>query len=168
MYTTIADDAATLTLVTARSIDVVSAREPARCAVCHDGGELGACPGCGTAWHADCRAGLATCPTLGCAVEPDGAEAPVALGNGAFLIAIALTVAGAACGWSVDWANLGRPGRALATGTALGCFAGLALGRAAGQRLERTIGPRLAGWLAMVTGVLGAGLLMRDLLASVS
>ena len=45
----------------------------ARCAVCHDErGDLIVCGGCGTWCHADCRAALASCPTLGC-----GAKSPV-------------------------------------------------------------------------------------------
>jgi len=40
----------------------------ARCAYCHDSldGVLSSCPRCLTAFHKDCRAHLAQCPTLGC------------------------------------------------------------------------------------------------------
>jgi hypothetical protein len=38
-----------------------------RCAVCHDeSGALVTCAACATLWHHECRAALASCPTLGC------------------------------------------------------------------------------------------------------
>lgn len=45
----------------------VRAGTRARCSICHDNlGPLRRCAGCGTAFHADCREGLARCPSLGC------------------------------------------------------------------------------------------------------
>ena len=43
-----------------------------RCATCHDGGELETCPTCSTRFHAQCRADLKKCPTLGCAAQVSG------------------------------------------------------------------------------------------------
>jgi hypothetical protein len=49
-----------------------------RCALCHDQLEPAAsrCPGWGTWLHADCAAGLAGCPTLGCSRAPVASARP--------------------------------------------------------------------------------------------
>jgi len=63
----------------AGAVRVEAARPATRCALCHDdlGLEVGACPGCGTATHGECRAEAGGCPTLGCiAAEDERAEAP--------------------------------------------------------------------------------------------
>ncbi|HZU98332.1 MAG TPA: hypothetical protein VFF73_16620 [Planctomycetota bacterium] len=52
-------------------------RSSPRCAYCHEVLEAGlACAACHTAFHADCRAELAHCPTLGC-----GCDALLTLGG---------------------------------------------------------------------------------------
>lgn len=49
-------------------LELTSRPSPVRCAVCHD--ELAAapvpCDGCGTALHAECKAAVHGCPTIGC------------------------------------------------------------------------------------------------------
>lgn len=51
-------------------------RSRARCSICHDErGALRTCPGCGTAFHRDCRDELEQCPSLGCVAGQGPAEA---------------------------------------------------------------------------------------------
>lgn len=49
-------------------VSVAEAKQPERCAFCHDDleGDDVVCPGCQTVLHHECRAALPECPTLGC------------------------------------------------------------------------------------------------------
>src|SRR2546423_7121107 len=88
-----------------------------RCAYCHDSldGVLSSCPRCLTAFHRDCRAHLAQCPTLGCNTAftqapevPVEDEAPLGLASELVRERLSVLLVGVASG-ALLGALLGSP-----------------------------------------------------------
>lgn len=87
-----------------------------RCALCHDDlapGSEQRCEGCGTLLHPDCAAGLARCPTLGCARPLPGPPKRGSWGPWRSALAacavVALAVVGLAALALHEWMEITRP-----------------------------------------------------------